>query len=123
MASARTGIHRLMTTFRLTGREVGPTQRVLQVHGELGLVDVDRLQEALEEVAATARLVVVGLEGCEFIDSIALAALLRARDRLAEDGSRLVIAGATGQVRRVIEVSGLDLQGFLFDSVDQALSK
>jgi anti-sigma B factor antagonist len=112
-----------MTTFRLTGREVGPSQRVLQVHGELGLVDVDRLQEALEEVAATARLVVVGLEDCEFIDSIALAALLRARDRLAEDGSRLAIAGPTGQVRRVIEVSGLDLQGFLFESVDQALSK
>jgi anti-anti-sigma factor len=123
LASAKIGIHRLVSTFRLTGREVSPTQRVLQVHGELGLVDVDRLQEALEEVAATARLVVVGLEDCEFIDSIALAALLRARDRLAENNSRLVIAGPTGQVLRVIEVSGLDLDGFLFDSVDQALSK
>lgn len=112
-----------MTTLRLTGREVSPTQRVLQVHGELGLVDVERLEEALEEVAATARLVVVGLEHCEFIDSIALAALLRARDRLAENDSRMVIAGPTGQVRRVIEVSGLDLDGFLFESVDLALSK
>jgi anti-anti-sigma factor len=92
------------------------------VHGELGLADVDRLQEALEEVAAEARNVVVGLEECEFVDSIALAAVLRARDRLAENGCRLMISGPTGQVRRVIEISGLDLDGFLFDSVDQALS-
>jgi anti-anti-sigma factor len=95
---------------------------VLEVHGELGLADVDRLQQALEEVAAEAGYVVVGLENCEFIDSIAIAALLRARDRLAESDSRLVIAGPTGQVLRVLEVSGLDLHGFLFDSVDAALS-
>jgi anti-anti-sigma factor len=112
----------LVTTFRLIGREVGPRQRVLEVHGEMGLVDVDRLQQALEELAVEARYIVVGLENCEFIDSIAIAALLRARDRLAEDGSRLVIAGPTGQVRRVLEVSGLDLHGFLFESVDQALA-
>jgi anti-anti-sigma factor len=111
-----------MTTFRLIGREVGPNQRVLEVHGELGLADIERLQEALDEVAAEARDLVVGLEACEFIDSIALAALLRASDRLAQNGNRLVIAGPTGQVRRILEVSGLDLDGFLFDSVDAALS-
>jgi anti-sigma B factor antagonist len=111
-----------MTTFRLIGREAGPTQRVLEVHGELGLADVERLQEALEEVAGDARDIVVGLEACEFIDSIALAALLRARDRLAQNGNRLVIAGPTGQVRRILEISGLDLDGFLFGSVDEALS-
>jgi anti-anti-sigma factor len=116
-------MHRLVTTFRLIGREVGPTQRLLQVHGELGLADVDRLEEALAEAAVAARDIVVGLEECEFIDSIALAAVLRARDRLAEKGTRLVIAGPTGQVRRILEISGLDLDGFLFDSVDQALSK
>lgn len=115
-------MHRLVTTFRLIGREVGPTQRVLQVHGELGLADVDRLEEALEEAAVTARDIVVGLEECEFIDSIALAAILRARDRLTEKGTRLVIAGPTGQVRRILEISGLNLGGFLFESVDEALS-
>lgn len=111
-----------MTTFRLIGRDVGPTQRVLQVHGELGLVDVDRLEEALEESAGATRDIVIGLEECEFIDSIALAAILRARDRLAEKGTRLAISGPTGQVRRILEISGLDHDGFLFDSVEQALS-
>ena len=103
------GMHRFVTTFRLIGREVGPTQRVLQVHGELGLVDVDRLEEALEEAAVSARDIVVGLEDCEFIDSIALAAILRARDRLAEKGTRLVIAGPTGQGSRILEDGGCSL--------------
>ena len=41
---------------------------------------------------------------------------------MSEDGRRLLIAGPTGQVRRIIEVSGLDLDGFFFASVEQALS-
>jgi anti-anti-sigma factor len=110
-----------VTALRLIGREVGPAQQLLEVYGELGLVDLDRLEEALEGVAMEAGYIVVGLERCEFIDSIAIAALLRARDRLAEAGVQLVISGPTGQVRRVLQVSGLDLQGFLFESLEEAL--
>jgi anti-anti-sigma factor len=113
-----------VTTFRVTEREVGPSRRpILQIHGELGLSEVDELQKALEAAAARhPKEVVVGLEDCEFVDSMALAALLRARDRMAEDGRRLMIAGPTGQVRRIVEISGLDLDGFFFATVDQALS-
>jgi anti-anti-sigma factor len=84
---------------------------------------VDRLQEALEDPAFAQRGIVVRLDGCEFIDSMALAALVRSRDRLAEDGRRLVIAAATGQVRRVLSVSGLDMDGFYFETLEQALSE
>jgi anti-anti-sigma factor len=108
----------------VTEREVGPSRRpILQIHGELGLSEVDEFQKALETAAARhPEEVVVGLEDCEFVDSMALAALLRARDRMAEDGRRLMIAGPTGQVRRIIEISGLDLDGFFFATLDQALS-
>jgi anti-anti-sigma factor len=113
-----------MTAFRLTAHEAGPARdRVIEIHGDLGLPDVDRLQEALDDPTIGRRGIVIGLDRCEFIDSIALAALLRARDRLAEDGRRLVIAAATGQVRRVLSVSGLDIDGFYFDTMEQALSK
>jgi anti-anti-sigma factor len=108
---------------KFTEREIdSPERRVIEVHGDVALPDVDQLQETLTGVSAGYRRVVVGLEDCDFIDSLALAALLRARDRLAEEGRRLAIAGARGQVRRVIEVSGLDLDGFLFDSVELALT-
>lgn len=111
-----------MSTIRLTARDAGPSQWVISVHGELGLPDVDRLQEALDDVPAETRDVVIGLEDCEFIDSIALAALLRARDQMAGRGRRLAIGGAQGQVARILEISGLDLDGFLYASVDQALA-
>jgi anti-sigma B factor antagonist len=111
-----------MTTLRLIGRQVGPGERILEVHGEFGLVDADRLQQALDELATEADVIVVGLDNCDFIDSIAIAALLRARDRLAEIDTRLAIAEPTGQVRRVLEVSGLDLEGFLFQRADEALT-
>ncbi len=111
-----------MTNFRLTESDAGSTQRLLRVHGELGLVDVDRLQEALNEVPAETRSILIGLEDCEFIDSIALAALLRGRDRMAESGRRLAIFGARGQVLRVLEISGLNLDGFLYPTSDQALA-
>jgi anti-sigma B factor antagonist len=113
-----------VTTFHVTEREVGAAGHpVLQIHGELGLPEVDDLQKALEAAAARHQGdVVVGLEDCEFVDSLALAALLRARDRMSEDGRRLMIAGPTGQVRRIIEVSGLDLDGFFFTTVEEALS-
>jgi anti-anti-sigma factor len=111
-------------TFSATEPDRGsPSHRVIQIHGELGLADIDRLQEVLDRTAPEHRVVVIGLEDCEFIDSIALAALLRARDRLAESERRLVIAAPTGQVLRVLEVSGLNLKGFLFGSVEEALGE
>ena len=109
-------------TFNVTEPDRGSrSHRVIQIHGELGLADTDRLQEVLDESAEAHRVVVIGLAECEFVDSMALAALLRARDRLAQDDRRLVIAAPTGQVRRVLDISGLGLEGFLFDSVEQAL--
>lgn len=111
-------------TFRVTESNRGsPPHRVIQIHGELGLADTDRLQEVLDEPAEGRRAVVIGLEECEFVDSMALAALLRARDHLAEEDRRLMIAAPTGQVRRVLDISGLGLDGFLFDSIEQALDE
>jgi anti-anti-sigma factor len=65
--------------------------------------------------------VVIGLEHCELIDSIALAALFRARDDFARQGRRLVMGGPTPQVRRVLEISGLDFDRVVFESVESAL--
>lgn len=103
-------------------RATGLPRRVLEIRGELGLPDVDRLQEELEAADLKVSDIVVDMEGCEFIDSLALAALLRARDRMAQEGRRLVLAGPTTQVRRVLEVSGLLLDDFVFESVERALS-
>ena len=64
---------------------------------------------------------VIGLEGCELIDSIALAALFRAHNDFERHGRRLVIGGPNAHVRRILEISGLDIDGVVYESVERAL--
>jgi anti-anti-sigma factor len=110
-----------LTNFETTRRDVGTSRyRVVGVSGELGLPDVDRLQKLLTETDADEG-VVIGLEGCELIDSIALAALFRARDDFARTDRRLVIGGPNDHVRRILQISGLDIDGVVYESVERAL--
>lgn len=112
-----------MTTFDENWREAGGSSyRVIQIHGECGLPDVDDLEASLGETAGGATGVVIGLEHCDFIDSMALAALVRAHARVEEQGRHLVMAAPTAQVRRVLRVSRLDTEGLVFDSVEEALA-
>ena len=112
-----------MTTIEQKRRGVGGSAyRVIEIHGECGLPDVEELQEVLEGTAGKEAGVVIGLEHCEFIDSMALAALVRAHGREEEDGRQLVMAAPTAQVRRVLQVSRLETDGLVFDSVEEALA-
>src|ERR1700744_4179576 len=112
-----------MPLFDYTQHEIGTSRyRVIRIYGECGLPDVDDLQVTLDLAAAKEEDVVIGLEHCEFIDSMALAALVREHDRGQEDGRRLVMAAPTDQIRRVLRVSRLDTRGLVFDSVDEALA-
>jgi anti-anti-sigma factor len=112
-----------MTTFTENRREVGSSSyRVIEIHGECGLPDVDDLEASLEGGMGTEAGVVIGLEHCEFIDSMALAALVRARGRVEEAGRHLVMAAPTAQVRRVLRFSRLDTDGLVYDSVEEALA-
>jgi len=117
------GSHDDMTTIEQKRRGVGSSAyRVIEIHGECGLPDVEELQAVLEGTAGTEAGVVIGLEHCEFIDSMALAALVRAHGRVEEDGRHLVMAAPTAQVRRVLRVSRLETEGLVFDSVEEALA-
>jgi anti-anti-sigma factor len=110
-----------LTSFETTRRDVGTWRyRVVAVSGELSLPDIDRLQKVLAETDADEG-VVIGLEGCELVDSIALAALFRARDDFAKQDRRLVIGGPTEHVRRILQISGLDIDGVVYESVERAL--
>jgi anti-anti-sigma factor len=112
-----------MPLFDETRLDVGTSRyRVIRIYGECGLPDVDHLQVTLDLAAGQEEDVVIGLEHCDFIDSMALAALVREHDRGREDDRRLVMAAPTAQIRRVLRVSRLDTRGLVFDSVDEALA-
>lgn len=88
----------------------GATHRV-RLHGELDVASAAGLEARL--VALAGSTVEADLSELRFIDARGIAALLSARRRIAEAGSRLRIVGATAPVRRVFAL--VDLDGILDD--------
>jgi anti-anti-sigma factor len=111
-----------MQRFKVTINDPRPDCRDVQIEGELDLSVVDRLDEVLGTAVSECRQVLVGLERCAFIDSSGIAAILRAHNRLAEDGGQLAVYAPTDQVLRVLEMTGLTANGLVYDSAEAALT-
>jgi len=54
-------------------------------------------------------------------DSTGIAVIVRAHQRFANEGRRLVVCCPTDQTARVLEVTGLTENGLVFSSIDDAL--
>jgi anti-sigma B factor antagonist len=110
-----------MRTFSLNTNERRPGCLEIQVDGELDLAVADRLQEALDGASAYDE-VLLDLRKCEFIDSTGLAVIVNAHKQRAERGGRVALFGASSQVSRVLAVTGLDQNGLVFATADEALA-
>jgi anti-sigma B factor antagonist len=96
--------------------------RVLVLEGELDLAAAPRLQARVAETAS-GRALVLDLSRTTFIDSAVLKELLQARAELAGRDVRLVLAGVTPPVRRLLD---LTRTSELFEdaaSVDEAVRR
>lgn len=88
--------------------ETGPAKILIRVKGEVDLSNAARLEEAIHSACEEAgRPIVVDLSGLEFIDSTGLSVLVAATRRFRENGNRLRVRGASGQVRKILEVAGV----------------
>lgn len=86
----------------------GP-RRVVRLRGECDIASAPALQEALQPLRGPdVTDVVVDTSDLDFLDSTGLGVLIGALKRLRETGGELRIAGASGAVLRVLEVTGLD---------------
>jgi anti-sigma B factor antagonist len=86
--------------------------RTIAVRGELDLSTAPELGDALDHALDSGEgSVLIDLTRCEFIDSTGIALIVRAWQRLdgGEDGRGLVICSQNDQVRRVLEITGLEL--------------
>lgn len=94
---------------------------VVSLTGELDLYNAEEVRRALLDTLADGpELLVVGLAEVTFIDSTALGVLIEARSRMTErSGFRLAAPGL--EVRRALEVSGLDRHFVVHDTVADAL--
>ena len=112
----------MMQRFKVSERDLQPGTRDVQIEGELDLAVAPQLDEILATAAEQCKQVLVGLERCDFIDSSGIAVILRARNRMQEEGNRLVVYAPTDQVLRVLSMTGLTGNGLVFDSADEALA-
>jgi anti-sigma B factor antagonist len=114
--------------FETSAAQLDDGVRVIAVRGELDLNTAPDLDAALEEAVAVGDAsVLVDLSDCEFIDSTGIALIVRAWQRLdrnADGGGsgHLVICSGNDQVRRVLEITGLELSIPIHDSRESALA-
>ena len=90
--------------------EIGPEAEtcLVRVAGELDLANVPALERELHRILThDLQRVILDLEDLEFIDSTGLACLVKATRHSRADGDRLRIIGATGQVDRVLRLTGV----------------
>ena len=99
--------------------------RVVAVRGELDLGTAPELEGPLEEAVGAGEPLLIDLSECEFIDSTGIAMIVRAWQQLTDGDSgesRVVICSANEQVRRVLQVTGLEVTIPVHENRDAALS-
>lgn len=111
-----------MQRFKVTERDLRSGCRDIQIEGELDLAVAGQLDEVLTAAVQECKCVLVGLERCDFIDSSGIAVILRAHNRMQEEGNRLAVYAPTDQVLRVLSMTGLTNNGLVFASAEEALS-
>ena len=96
----------------------------LEVFGEVDLANADTLDAALVRAESSdADQIVLDLGGVGFIDSAGLRVLVLATQRSARDSDRLGIIRGTGQVSRILALTGIDSALKLLDRVPGAEPK
>lgn len=95
--------------FQVRTAQLSPESYVVSIEGELDLHTAPELEQAFGTILARdGRSVVVDLVGLEFIDSAALAALLRALPRFRARGGRFLLVTEDRRILRTLEITGLD---------------
>jgi len=114
--------------FEATAAQLDDGVRVVAVRGELDLSTASDLEGPLEEaIASNDASVLIDLSDCEFIDSTGIALIVRAWQRLdrgadGEGNGKVVICSDNDQVRRVLEITGLELSIPIHSTRDEALA-
>jgi anti-sigma B factor antagonist len=94
--------------FRLTEEPFDPAGVVICVSGELDIATVPKLRRRLAAALDRGvRRVVIDLRPLDFLDSVAVAALLHAARQLGDDGRLAVVVAPDSYTRMVFEIAGL----------------
>ncbi len=107
--------------FRIAQEPMEPSGLVVSVSGELDVSTVPEFRELLNRALDEGQpAVVVDLTETSFIDSLALATIVRAHKRLTR--GRMAIVANNPYVLLVVKAGGLDSVLDLYESREQALA-
>jgi len=96
---------------------------VIAVEGELDMNTAMDLERELEgPVAAAQAPLLIDLSRCEFIDSTGIALIVRSWQTLDGDG-QFALCGIGNQVKRVLDITGLEETIPIHPSREQALER
>lgn len=98
--------------WRLEGRGAAS----VRVAGELDLATAGRLDAALREALGYARLVLLDVHDMSFMDLSGMHVIRGASIRARSEGAHIVLAGASGQVERLLELAGVLSELHLLES-------
>jgi len=76
--------------------------------GNIGMQDTDALAKAMDDAVARGDEVELDLSGCQALSSSAIGAMIAAHNSLRARGSRLLVSGATDEIRRLLKLMQLD---------------
>jgi len=99
--------------------------RTISVRGELDLSTAPELEGPLNQALESGEgSMLIDLSQCEFIDSTGIALIVRAWQHLdsGENGRALVLCSQNDQVRRVLEITGLELSIPVHGTRDEAIA-
>ncbi|KZB55607.1 anti-anti-sigma factor [Thalassospira lucentensis] len=91
-----------------TTEKSGNTIKV-ELNGRFTFGDHSSFRKLIEEIRSQeAEIQILDLSGVEFIDSAGLGMLLLARDEGEKSRATVILKGAQGQVKRMLEVARFD---------------
>jgi stage II sporulation protein AA (anti-sigma F factor antagonist) len=98
---------------------------VVTVEGELDMNTATDLERELEGPLASGQApLLIDLGGCEFIDSTGIALIVRSwQARGGDGGGRFALCGIGHQVKRVLDITGLEATIPTHQSREQALER
>jgi anti-sigma B factor antagonist len=80
----------------------------IRLAGELDLGTVTQLKQAVDAYARSGQTMIIDLRDVDLIDSMGLAALVRARHRAVARGGRLALVSPAANVRAVFALTRLE---------------
>lgn len=92
--------------FSCTRKPDGWGSVCLHLVGELDFATYPLFEQPLKEAQDDANIVSIDLQDLSFIDCAGLTAIVHAATRAAAIETRLILVGATGQVERLLDLTG-----------------